>query len=124
MTEQGNPHSDAALLRIFIGSRDTHHGRNLFEVIVEEARSSGLSGATVFEGFMGYGANSAVHHASVWRLSPDLPILIEVVDEEPKVRAFLPRLEELLSGGGLITLERVTVLHYQPDRLDSGQLTS
>jgi uncharacterized protein len=108
-------HPNAELLRIFIGSRDTHHGRSLFEVIVDETRRAGLAGATVFEGFMGYGANSMVHHAGLWRLSQDLPVIIEIVDEAAKVRAFLPRLEELLSGGGLITLEAVTILRYRAD---------
>lgn len=115
-TFNGNTlNGNAALLRVFIGLRDMHKGRNLFEVIIEEARNAGLAGATAFEGFMGYGANSRVHHASLWRLSQDLPIVVELVDEEAKVRVFLPCLEKLLSGGGLITLERVTVLHYQPE---------
>lgn len=111
----GALNGNAALLRVFIGLRDMHNGRNLFEVVVQEARNAGLAGATVLEGFIGYGANSVVHHASLWRLSQDLPIVVELVDEEENLRAFLPRLEELLCGGGLITLERVTVLHYQPE---------
>lgn len=105
---------DAALLRVFIGTRDMHGGKNLFEVIVQQAREARLAGATVFEGFMGYGANSVVHHADAWRLSKDLPIVVELLDAEERIRAFLPQLESLLSGGGLITIERVTVLHYQP----------
>lgn len=113
MNSGGIHNPNAELLRIFIGSRDMHKGRNLFEVIVEEARAAGLAGASVFEGFMGFGATSVMHHASLWRLSQDLPIVIEIVDEESKVRAFLPRLDELMSGGGLITLEVVTVLCYQ-----------
>jgi PII-like signaling protein len=115
MNEQSTLDGEAALLRVFIGSRDMHDGRNLFEVIVQKARDASLAGATVFEGFMGYGATSVVHHANLWRLSQDLPIVVEIVDEEAKIRAFLPCLEELLSGGGLITIERVTVLHYQPE---------
>lgn len=105
--------SNAALLRIFIGSRDMHEGRNLYEVIVQQARTAGLAGATVFEGFSGYGANSVVHHANLWRLSQDLPIVVEIVDEEDSLRTFLPVLEKLLSGGGLITLSQVTVLRYE-----------
>jgi PII-like signaling protein len=115
MSEPTHFDGDAALLRIFIGSRDRHEGRSLFEVIVQEARDAGLAGATVFEGFAGYGANSVVQHATWLRFSQDLPMVVELMDEETKIRAFLPRLEELLSGGGLITLERVTVLHYQPE---------
>jgi PII-like signaling protein len=115
MNEQSTLNGDAVLLRIFIGSRDMHDGRNLCEVIVQKARDAGLAGATVFEGFMGYGANSTVHHAGLWRLSQDLPVVVEIVDEESKVRAFLPSLEDLLSGGGLVTLERVTVLRDRPE---------
>lgn len=106
-------YSGAALLRIYIGSRDRHEGRNLFEVIVQQARAAGLKGATVFEGFTGYGANSVVHHANLWRLSQDLPIVVEIVDDEVSLRAFLPPLEKLLSGGGLITLSQVTILRYE-----------
>ena len=105
----------ASLLRIFVGSHDRYQGAPLFDAIVKAAREVGLAGATVFEGFMGYGANSLVHHASVWRLSEDLPIVIELIDQPAKVEAFLPQLEALLSGGGLVTLETVHVLSYQPD---------
>lgn len=126
MNEQSHLNSNilngnAALLRVFIGLRDMHQGRNLFEVIVQDAREAGLAGATVFEGFIGYGANSTIHHPSLWRLSQDAPIVVEIVDEETKVRAFLPHLETLISGGGLITLERVTVLHYQPEAAASSE---
>jgi uncharacterized protein len=105
---------DAALLKIFVGDRDRHGGRNLCEVIIEAARAAGLAGATAFGGFMGYGATSVLHHASLFGLSQDLPVVIEIVDSQAKLRAFLPHLEALLSGGGLVTLERVTILHYQP----------
>lgn len=113
-----NVERDAALLRIFIGDRDKHRGRSLYEVIVERAKNAGLAGATVFGGHLGYGANSVVHHAGMFRLSQDLPIVIEMVAKEEKLRSFLPQLKSLLSGGGLITLERVTVLEYEaaPER--------
>ena len=114
MTAEIDLQRKSALLRIFLGERDMHHGRNLFEVIVEHAKSAGLAGATVFTGFMGYGANSVVHHSGLFRFSEDLPMVIEIVDEEVKVREFLPDLEELLSGGGLITLERLVILKYEP----------
>jgi PII-like signaling protein len=111
---------EATLLRMFIGDHDRHHGRSLFEVIVEEAKAAGLAGATVFGGFMGFGAASLVHEASPFRLSQDLPVVIEIVDSDEKIRAFLPRLQALAAGGGLITLERVTVLHYAPARAPGG----
>jgi PII-like signaling protein len=116
MAEQQPLSGGAALLRIFIGSRDKVGARSLYEVIVEEAREAGLAGATVYEGFMGFGANSVVHRTHVWGLSQDLPIVVELADEENKIRDFLPRLKVLLSGGGLITLQKVQVLHYQDEK--------
>jgi PII-like signaling protein len=107
---------EAALLRIYIGSRDKQGARNLYEVIVEEAREAGLAGATVYEGFMGFGANSVVHRTHVWGLSQDLPVMLELVDEENKVRDFLPRIKVLLQGGGLITLQKLQVLHYEEEK--------
>ncbi len=106
---------EAVLLRIFLGSRDRVGGDALFDVVVRKAREAGIGGATVLKGFLGYGANSVVHHAGLFHLSQDLPVIIELIDEEAKIKAFLPALEGLLSGGGLITLETVQVLGYQPD---------
>lgn len=92
MNQPNQLNGDIALLRVFIGSRDKHEGRNLFEAIVQDARDAGLAGATVFEGISGYGAHFSVHHPSLWQLAQDLPIAVEIVDEEAKVRAFLPHL--------------------------------
>ena len=115
MTTEQSLSGEAALLRVFIGSRDKQGARNLYEVIVGEAREAGLAGATVYEGFMGYGANSVVHRTHVWGMSQDLPIVLEMVDEENKIRDFLPRLKVLLTGGGLITFQKLQVLHYQDE---------
>lgn len=115
MTKEQSLSGEAALLRVFIGSRDRVGARSLYEVMVEEAREAGLAGATVYEGFMGFGANSVVHRTHVWGMSQDLPIVVELVDEESKIRDFLPSLKVLLSGGGMITLRKVHVLHYQDE---------
>lgn len=102
------------LLRIFIGERDHWRGRPLSDALVELFRRRGLAGATVLRGVQGFGAHSRViHKDSVLRLSQDLPVLVEVVDREDRVRAVLPRVEEMLDGG-LITLERVEVVRYRP----------
>src|SRR6266480_5171769 len=103
------------LLRVFIGESDKHHGRPLYEVIVGEARRRGLAGATVWKGFMGFGAHSRMHTAKILELSQDLPIVIEIVDAEEKIEAFMPDLEAMV-GDGLITLERAEVLLYRPGR--------
>ena len=105
---------EGRLLRIYLGESDKTQGKLSYEAVVEAARKEGLAGATVLRGSTGFGANSVVHHASPWRLSSDLPIIIEIVDELEIVQAFLPVLKNLLQGGGLITLERVRVLSYRP----------
>jgi PII-like signaling protein len=104
--------SEAFLLRIFIGESDRVGGRPLHEVIVEEARKRGMSGATVLRGFLGFGANSRIHTTKVLRLSEDLPVVVEIVDSEQKVEAFLPELDTLI-GEGLVTLEKVRVIAYR-----------
>jgi len=103
------------LARIFLGEGDKIKGRPAYVVIVEEARRRSIRGATVLRGIMGYGAGSRIHTAAVLRLSEDLPIVVELVDEEARIRGFLPWLEEVL-GGGLVTLEKVEVIRYQSGR--------
>ncbi len=109
--------SDAFLLRIFIGESDKVGPKPLYEVVVEEARKRGMAGATVLRGFLGFGANSRIHTAKVLRLSEDLPIVIEIVDSEENIRAFLPELDVLIREG-LVTLERVQVITYRHNRTD------
>lgn len=106
---------DAMLLRIFIGESDRWGNRPLFESIVLKAREQQLAGATVLRGPMGFGAASRIHTAKILRLSMDLPMVIEIVDSEEKVNAFLPDLEEMM-GGGLVTLEKIKVIHYQHEK--------
>lgn len=103
---------DAVLLRIFIGESDRYQHRPLYEAIVLKARELELAGATVLRGPMGFGKSSHLHTAKILRLSMDLPIVIEIVDTEEKVNAFLPVLDEMI-GGGLVTLERAKVIRYQ-----------
>jgi uncharacterized protein len=102
---------NAVLLRIFIGEDDKYRGRPLYEAIVLKARELQLAGATILRGPMGFGHSSRLHTAKILRLSEDLPIVIEIVDSEEKIEAFLPQLEEMM-GSGLVTLEKVRVLQY------------
>lgn len=99
------------LLRIYLGELDKHGHQPLYEAIVLKARELGLAGATVLRGPMGFGAHSHMHTAKILRLSEDLPILIEIVDKEEKINAFLPILDQML-GDGLVTLEKVRVIRY------------
>jgi PII-like signaling protein len=102
---------NALLMRIFIGEDDRYQHRPLYEAIVLKAREAGIAGATVLRGPMGYGHGSRLHTAKILRLSGDLPIVVEIVDDEPKVRAFLPLIEPMI-GSGLVTLERVEVIRW------------
>ena len=100
------------LLRIFIGESDRHGHQPLYESIVLQARETGLAGATVLRGVMGFGKNSVLHTAKILRLSEDLPMVVEIVDSLEKIERFLPVLDELIKDG-LVTVEKVKVIHYR-----------
>jgi uncharacterized protein len=104
--------AEAYLLRIFIGESDRYKGRSLHEVIVERARESGMAGATVLRGILGFGANSRIHTSKILRLSEDLPLVVEIVDKQERIDSFLPELD-LMIGEGLVTLEKVNVITYR-----------
>jgi uncharacterized protein len=104
------------LARIYVGESDTWHGRPLYEAIVHLLRDRGMAGATVIRGIEGFGAKQHLHTTRILSLSSDLPVLIEVVDQEDRLRGVLPDIEEMVSEG-LITLERVEVIVY---RANSG----
>ncbi len=106
---------DAVLLRILIGESDRWEHKPLYEALVLKIRELGLAGATVLRSPMGFGANSLIHTAKILQLSMDLPVIIEVVDTEEKVNGFLPVLDDML-GGGLVTMEKVRVIHYRPEK--------
>jgi uncharacterized protein len=107
-----NGPTQGLLLRIFVGETDRWHGKSLHLALVEEARKQGLAGATVLQGIMGFGAHSRIHTARLVDISPDLPIVIELVDAEDRINAFLPAVQEMVAEG-LVTLERVSVLLYR-----------
>ena len=106
---------EAVLLRIFIGENDRHEHRPLYEAIVLKAREMHLAGATVLRGPMGFGHSSRLHTAKILRLSEDLPFVVEIVDGEDKINAFLPVVDAMMNSG-LVTIERVRVLQYGADR--------
>jgi Uncharacterized conserved protein len=105
------PH-EATLLRVFLGESDRWEHKPLYEAIVLKAREMQLAGATVLRGPMGFGKSSHLHTAKILRLSADLPMVIEIVDAEEKIQAFLPILDKMM-GGGLLTLEKVKVIDYR-----------
>ena len=106
---------EAKLVRIFIGESDIIHHIPVYEKIVQEARGQHLAGATVFKGVMGFGRNSRLHTSKILRLSEDMPMIIEIVDEAEKIEKFLPIVHDIFEEancGGLITMEKVEIIKY------------
>lgn len=103
------------LLRIIIGESDRHEGRPLYEWIVLRAREAGVAGATVLRGMMGYGAHSRIRTASILRLSEDLPVVIEMVDDRRILEEFLDLIEPALREG-LVTFEKMHIRMYRAGR--------
>ena len=106
--------ADGKLLRVFVGESDQWQGKPLYEAIVLLARKQGMAGATAIKGFLGFGRHSHIHTAKLLRLSEDLPVVIEVVDSEEKINAFLPHLDEMIKDG-LVTLEKANVVTYRAE---------
>lgn len=101
----------ALRLQVFIGENDMWHHHPLHHEIVKRARESGLDGATVLHGIEGFGAASLIHTVRLLSLSEDLPVVVMIIDEESRIRAFLPELDELVAEG-LVLLDEVTVVRY------------
>jgi len=107
---------NAKLLRIFIGELDKIEHQPLYEAIVFKAKEAGLAGATVLKGVLSYGANSLIHSVKLWDISPDMPVIVEIIDSEEKINAFTPIVKEMFEkagSGGLITLEKAEVIMYR-----------
>jgi PII-like signaling protein len=104
---------EQVLMRIFIGESDRHGSRPLHEALVEMFKAEGFAGATVLRGIAGFGAHSVYHTDRILRLSSDLPLVIEVVDSRERIDAVLPKLDGMMDGG-MITLEKATVIRYAP----------
>jgi PII-like signaling protein len=110
---------EGKLLRIFIGEIDRLGHKPLYEALVLKAREIGLAGATVLRGIESYGARSRIHTAKILRLSEDLPIIVEIVDNEERIDNFIRIAGEMLEQagcGGLITEERAHIIHYTPGK--------
>jgi len=106
---------EAKLVRIFVGESDKFKNIPVYEAIVKRAREEKLAGATVLKGIMGYGKNSIIHTSKLLALSEDMPIIVELIDEEKKIEAFLEKIHEIFDksgSNGLITIEKAQVIKY------------
>jgi hypothetical protein len=104
--------ADSLLLRIYIGETARHGREPLYEAIVLKAREMHLAGATVLRGAMGFGKSSLLHTTKIMRLSDDLPVVIEIVDTEERINAFVPVLRQMTTAG-VATLDRVRTIQFQ-----------
>ena len=108
--------TDAWVLRIFVGSTDQINQQPLYEYIVFQAKKKGIAGATVAKGIMGFGASSVIHSYKFWEVSDKVPLVVELVDEEEKIRSFYKTLRpqlETMKYGCMVTMEKVNVLLYK-----------
>jgi len=106
---------ERTLMRIHIGESDKWHGKPLHDAIVQLLRKEKFSGATVLRGIAGFGSSSVYHTDKILRLSQDLPLVVEVVEFPERIEQILPQLDEMVDGG-LITLEKVRVILYRPQK--------
>lgn len=107
---------EQTLVRIFFGESDKWHHQPLDRALLERLRREGFAGATVFRGLAGFGAASVIHTAHLVDLSGDLPVLIEVVDDDEHIQKLLPILDEMITQGALVTMEKVRVIRYAAGR--------
>jgi uncharacterized protein len=103
---------ERTLMRIHIGESDKWRGKPLYEAIVEMLRKEQFSGVTVLRGVAGYGGSSIYHTDKLLRMSQDLPIVLEIIENADRIEKILPTLDEMVDGG-LITLEKVRVILYR-----------
>jgi uncharacterized protein len=103
---------EQVLMRVFIGEGDRFEHKPLYEALVELLRIEGFAGATVLRGVYGFGANRVCHTQKLLDLSADLPLVVEVVDTQEKINTIMPLIDSMM-GGGMITLEKVTVMRYR-----------
>ena len=111
---------ERVLMRIHIGESDKFDGKPLYQEIIQLLRRHKYAGATAFRGIMGFGASSKLHTDRFLELSTDLPVIIECIETEERIRAILPQLDNMI-GGGLITLERARVIMYRPHRTEEEE---
>jgi len=100
------------IARIYIDNQDKYNGRPLWEEILKKVKELGLAGATVFKGVAGIGAHSQMRSFNVWTLSQELPLIIEIIDDEDKITNFINNTDDMIDEG-LITLCDTQVIKYK-----------
>lgn len=107
------------LLRVFVGELDKWQHRPFYEAVLRRAKDQGMAGATVIKGVLSYGSSSILHSSKLLDISEDLPMIVELIDTEEKIRAFAGQVSEMFEEagcGGIITLEAAEVVYHKPLR--------
>jgi PII-like signaling protein len=115
-----NPGDRAKRLRIYLSSTDKYDHRQLYEVIVYEARKAGIAGATVLKGIMGFGASSEVSTTKLWEITEKMPLVVEIIDEAHKLDSFYEYISTYLDKAGkghIITIEETTIVIHKAGTL-------
>ncbi|WP_457605853.1 DUF190 domain-containing protein [Nitratifractor sp.] len=99
-------------MRIYLDNSDMHEGKPLWQMLMQKIKAEGLAGATLLKAAAGIGAHTELHTFEIWSLSQKLPVILEIIDEEEKVLAFLDKYDGMI-GEGLVTLSDVEVLRYK-----------
>src|SRR3546814_17423209 len=76
-------------------------------VIASRGRVAGLAGITVLDARLGFGRSAHVHRRHVFE--SDRAVVIEIVDEDERLRTFVDSLDDI-PDVGLMTLEPVEML--------------
>lgn len=105
------------LMRIYVEEKDKYRGKPVYEAIMELLHDQHFAGATAFQGRLGFGASSTIHTERTLTFMADLPVVIECIDTEERIRAVIPDIDNMI-GGGLITLEQVRVILYRTNPSD------
>ena len=98
-------------LKIYISNEDTYKGKPLFEVLLSKAKEKNLAGATVYKAVAGLGAHSQISSFSVWTLKQKVPLIINIIDKEEKIKEYLQEVDEIIDEG-LVTMNDIDVIKY------------
>ncbi|WP_048201410.1 DUF190 domain-containing protein [Methanocaldococcus bathoardescens] len=91
------------ILKIYLREGDKFEGELMYKHIVKILKREGISGATVYKGICGYGVRG-IAEVDIFRLSINLPVIIECIDIEENINKVLPKLYEIIKDNGLIVI--------------------
>jgi uncharacterized protein len=107
--------SSTKQLLVLVAYTDTWHERPLYEAIVAALQKSGVAGASVFPGTMGYGSHGYFHRRDLFGVSAEKPVAILAIDAEAKLRTAAEAIRPMVREG-LMAMSDIEVLLQVPER--------